>query len=83
MADTQVLEHSGGSGLDHENRLLWGMFRACELCLSTDFERYRWESRDVAVESFIRKCTAYKFDSASSFIFPFFLRFFISLELNL
>ena len=50
MADTQVLEHSGGSGLDHENRLVP---RVCELCFSTvAVERYRRESGAVTVESF-------------------------------
>ena len=53
MADTQVLEHSGGSGLDHENRLLCRVPRMCELCLPTVIvECYRRESRPVAVESF-------------------------------
>ena len=53
MADTQVLKHSGGSGLDHENRLRWRVPHVCELCLSTvDVERYRRESRAVAVKSF-------------------------------
>ena len=42
MADTQILEHSGGSGLDHENCLLWRVPHACELCLSTvAVDRYR------------------------------------------
>ena len=35
MADKQVLEHSVGSRLDHENRLLYRVPRDCELCLST------------------------------------------------
>ena len=53
MADTQVLEHSEGSGLDHENRLLLRGSHVCGLCLSTvAVERYRRESRAVAVESF-------------------------------
>ena len=53
MADTQVLEHSGWSGLDHENRLLWRVPRVCELCLPTvAVELYRRESCAVAAESF-------------------------------
>ena len=53
MADTQLIEHSGGRGLDHENRLLWRVPRGCELCLSTvAVEHYRRESRAVAVGSF-------------------------------
>ena len=53
MADTQLLEHSGGSGLDDENRLLWRVSRVCESCLPTVVvEGYHRESRAVAVESF-------------------------------
>ena len=35
-ADTQLLEPSGGSGSDHENRHLWGVPRVRELCLPTN-----------------------------------------------
>ena len=53
VADTQLLERSGGSGLDHENRPLWRVPRVCELCLSTiAVERYRGGSSAVVVESF-------------------------------
>ena len=53
MAYTQLLEHSGGSGLDHENRLLWRVPCVRELCLPiVVVERYRLESRAMAVESF-------------------------------
>ena len=53
MADTLLLEHHGGSGLGHENRLLWRVPRVCELCLPTVvIERYRRKSRAVAVELF-------------------------------
>ena len=52
IADTQLLEHPGRSGLDHENRLLWRVPRVCELPLSTVVvERYRRESRAVIIES--------------------------------
>ena len=33
MTDIQLLEHSGGSELDHEDRMLWRVSRLCELCL--------------------------------------------------
>ena len=35
MTKTQLLEHSRGSGLDHEHRLLSGVHRVCELCVFT------------------------------------------------
>ena len=49
----------------------------CELCLSiVAVERYRWELRAMAVESF-RKITPHKkFDSASHFLFVCFFVFF-------
>ena len=35
VAETQLLEHFGGSGLDRENRQLWRVSRVCELYLSS------------------------------------------------
>ena len=53
MAETQVLWHSGGTGLGHENRMLWRVPHVCELYVYTvTVERYRRESRAVAAESF-------------------------------
>ena len=53
VCNTQVPEHSGGSGLDHESRLRWRVLHVRELCLSiVAVERYRQESRAVVVESF-------------------------------
>ena len=73
MADTQLLEHSLGSGLDHENRLLWRVPRVCEVCLST-----------VAVENHVLWRLSHsenlhrvqnRLDSASYFSFVFFFLF--------
>ena len=76
---TQILlEHSGGSGLGHENRLLWRVPRVCELFLSNVVvERYRRESRAVAVESFWKMHRVYTFDSAAYYFSFFFLFFFL------
>ena len=45
MSETQLPEHSGGSGLDHDNALHRGVPLVYELCLSTGVaERHRRES---------------------------------------
>ena len=77
MADTQVLEHSVGRGLGHENRLLWRMPHVCELCVSTvAVERHRRESRAVAVESFRKIALRDNSTLFLTFIFQFVFRFF-------
>ena len=58
MAETQLLEHFGGSALDHENGLPQGVPHVCELFLVTGVvECYRRESPAVAVESIMKICT--------------------------
>ena len=58
MTETQVPEHSGGSGLDHENGPPRGVPRVCDLCLSTG--AVAGNQPAVAVGWVILKdCTAY------------------------
>ena len=58
MAETQLPEHSGGSGLDHENGPPRGVPRVCDLCLSTG--AVAGNQPAVAVGWVILKdCTAY------------------------
>ena len=54
IADTQLLEHSGGSGVDHGDRLLWRVPRLCELCLQPPSlsSAIAGNQRAVAVETF-------------------------------
>ena len=60
MAETQLPEYSGGSGLDNENGLPRGVPRVYELRLSTGaVERYRRESTCCGGWVILENCTAY------------------------
>ena len=60
IAETQVPEHPGGNGLDHENGLLWEVPSVYELCPSSGVdERYRRESTCCGGWVILKKCTAY------------------------
>ena len=83
MADTQLLEHSGGSGLDHDNRLLWRVPRVCELCLSVVVVVSIAGNHVLWRLSPSGKLDRIKNRSASCLFFGFFFVFFFSVGLNL
>ena len=60
MAETQLPEYSGGSGLDNENGLPRGVPRVYKLRLSTGaVERYRRESTCCGGWVILKNCTTY------------------------
>ena len=60
MAETQLPEHSGRSGLDHENGLSREVPGVYDLYLSTGVvERYRREPTYYGGWDILKNCTAY------------------------
>ena len=85
MADTKLLDRSGRSGLDHENRLLCRVPHVRQSCLSTVVvERYLREYSAVAVpESFQKNVPHTKSIRLLLYCFVFVFRFSLSIGLNL